>query len=104
PVLGDPRPPEPHRSHPPHRPGPVGDAPAERVPVPHAVLEGGRGVRGGNAGLFGRVLRRTPLPLSPSCEGEPVDPGPGTPEPPHGALMTIPTPLTGVVPPVCTPL
>ena len=50
-VLGDARAARPDRPDPAGRPGAVGDASAERLPVPYAVLEGRRGVRGGDAGV-----------------------------------------------------
>lgn len=51
----------------------VGHPAAERLPVPYALLEGGRRLRGDHAGLRGRVGPRTPLPLPPSCAGDGVD-------------------------------
>ncbi len=102
--------------------GPVPPDPsAERLPVPYPLLAGGLRVRHRDAGHLGRVGGRTPLPLPPSCGGGRADPRSGAPgggalpghhhgratagpETRSGALMPFPAPLTGVVPPVCTPL
>ncbi len=79
PVLGDTRPAGPRRTDPADRAGALGDPPAQRLPVPHPLLEGGRGVRHVDAGLLGRVTAGAPVPVPPSCGGGPADPRPSAP-------------------------
>src|SRR5690606_9708899 len=94
-VLGHAQPAARHRADRAHRPGPVGHPPPVRLPVPHPLLEGDRGVRA-------RVPRRhrgrfACLALRPSR-----DPPGITRE--ESALSPRKPRFSGVIPPVVTPL
>src|SRR5690606_13981410 len=74
------------------RPRPLGHPPAVRLPVPHPLLEGRRGVRGGGPSRHGRG-RRALLALCPSR----------IPRKERSLSPRKPR-FSGVIPPVITPL